>query len=86
MNRNTFYHAKKFSNLLLAETLEKYGEMVLFHSGSTKKKAPLSKLNDDKGFETFVCARNRNRTCTTLRSLVPETSASASFAIRALLK
>lgn len=32
----------------------------------------------------LFCARNRTRTCTTLRSLVPETSASTNSAIRAI--
>jgi hypothetical protein len=34
----------------------------------------------------FYCAQNRTRTCTSLLTLVPETSASTNFAIWALIR
>lgn len=51
-------------------------------SGMNLNKKPLNVLNFN-GFNIPKSARNKTRTCTTLRSLVPETSVSTNFTIRA---
>ena len=45
--------------------------------------APGTKKGLNRAIQTFFCARNRTRTCTALRPLVPETSVSTNFTIRA---
>ena len=42
-----------------------------------------TKKSENRKILTFFCARNRTRTCTALRPLVPETSVSTNFTIRA---
>ena len=55
-----------------------------YESGYDQNKKPLQLIELQWFFE-FFCAQNRTRTCTSLRSLVPETSVSTNFTIWAMI-